>query len=100
MELGVAANIIAAVNLSAKIALLCGRYSLAVKDAKNDIERLQKEVNSVTHALQEVERLLQSPNSERLSAFQKLGDAVEDCLSQLTELNKKLEVGTTRKAMG
>ncbi|KAJ9656035.1 hypothetical protein H2201_008661 [Coniosporium apollinis] len=97
--LGVTANIIAIVDLSAKIASLCVQYSLAVKDAKNDIERLRGEVNSVTDVLREVERLLQGPDSARLSASQKLRDALKDCFSQLTELKKRLHPGKTRKAM-
>jgi hypothetical protein len=56
--LGVAASAIAVVELSAKIALLCVQYSLAVKHAEADIERLRGEVNTVTDLLRGVERLL------------------------------------------
>ncbi|EON63738.1 hypothetical protein W97_02966 [Coniosporium apollinis CBS 100218] len=97
--LGVTANIIAIVDLSAKIASLCVQYSLAVKDAKNDIERLRGEVNSVADVLREVERLLHRPDSAQLSASQKLRDALKDCFTQLIELKKGLDPGKTRKAM-
>ncbi|EON69685.1 hypothetical protein W97_08945 [Coniosporium apollinis CBS 100218] len=97
--LGVTANIIAIVDLSAKIASLCVQYPLAVKDAKNDIERLRGEVNSVTDVLRGVERLLYRPDSAQLSASQKLRDALKDCFTQLTELKKGLDPGKTRKAM-
>jgi hypothetical protein len=52
--LGVAANAIAVVELSTKIASLCVQYSLAVKHAKADIEHLGEEVNSVTELLRGV----------------------------------------------
>ncbi len=86
--------------LSTKIASLCVQYSSAAKDAKTDIERLRGEIDSVTDVSQEVEQLLHGLDSTRLSASQKLRDALNDCFLQLTELKKKLELGKTRKAMG
>jgi hypothetical protein len=97
--LGVAANVIAVVELSAKIASLCVQYSLAVKHAKADIERLGEEVNSVTELLRGVQRLLQRPDNPQLSTSQKLCDALKDCFSQLTRLDTKLDPGKTRKTM-
>lgn len=97
--LGVAANVIAVVELSAMIASLCVQYSLAVKHAKADIERLGEEVNSVTELLRGVQRLLQRPDNPQLSTSQKLRDALRDCFSQLTHLDTKLDPGKTRKTM-
>ncbi|KAI9782331.1 MAG: hypothetical protein M1839_005204 [Geoglossum umbratile] len=96
---GAAASVIAVVELSAKIASLCVQYSLAVKHAKTDIERLRGEVHSVTDLLQRVEQLLQRPDNTQLSASQKLRAALRDCFLQLTELKTKLDPGKTRKAM-
>ena len=45
--LGVAVRVIAVVEVSAKIASLCLEYSLAVKDAKTHITRLETEVKSL-----------------------------------------------------
>src|SRR2546423_5385235 len=97
--LGVAVNVINVVNLSAKIASLCIQYSRDVKNAKSDIESLQREVVSLSHTFQEVERLLHGPDSVRLSASQELRDAVENCLSQLTAIKTRLEPNKTSKAM-
>ena len=97
--LGVAANVIAVVELSAKIASLCVQYSLAVKHAKADIERLGREVNGVTDLLRAVEKLLQRPDNTQLSTSQKLHDALEGCFSQLTQLDTQLHPGKTRKIM-
>ena len=96
---GAAASVIAVVELSAKIALLCVQYSLNVKHAKTDIERLRGEVNSVTDLLRRVEQLLQGPDNTQLTTSQKLRDALRDCSLRLTELKTKLDPGKTRKAM-
>ncbi|KAI9834042.1 MAG: hypothetical protein M1819_003327 [Sarea resinae] len=97
--LGVAANVIAVVELSAKIASLCIQYSRAVKHAKLDIERLREEVISFAELLRAVERLLQGPDNKRLSTSQKLRDALGDCFLQLTQLNKTLDSGKKKKIM-
>jgi hypothetical protein len=97
--LGVVANVIAVVELSAKIASLCIQYSLAVKHAKADIERLGEKVNSVTDLLRAVEWQLQRPNNTQLSTSQKLHGVLQDCFSQLTQLNTKLDPGKTRKTI-
>ena len=81
--LGVAANIIALVDLCAKVALFCYQYSLAVKDAKNDITRLQGEVKSLRDVLGEVQQLLDGPDSAKLSASQKLLEALKDGFGKL-----------------
>lgn len=94
-----AASVIAVVELSAKIALLCIQYSRTVKHAKDDIERLGGEVNSVTALLQAVERLLQNPDNTQLSTSLKLHGALKDCFSQLAQLNTTLNPGKTRKLM-
>jgi hypothetical protein len=53
-----AASIITVADISAKVASLCFQYSVAVKDAKKDIENLQMKITSVKNALEEVRRLL------------------------------------------
>ena len=94
-----AASIIAVIDISAKVANLCFRYSAAVKDAKEDIERLQKKVVDITHVLEELKQLLGQPNETRLSATNKLVDSLKECLRQLQELETKLKPGKTRKAL-
>jgi hypothetical protein len=97
--LGVAASVIAVVDLSAKIASVCIQYSLAVKHAKADIERLGAEVDSLTKLLRGVEQLLKRPDKTQLAASQTLDDALQDCFSQLTQLSTALDPGKTRKTM-
>jgi hypothetical protein len=74
--LGVAANVITVVELSAKITSVCIQYSLEVKRAKADIERLGAEVDSLTKLLRRVEQLLKRPDKIQLAASQTLDDAL------------------------
>jgi hypothetical protein len=53
-----AASVIAVIDISAKIGSLCSQYSMAVKDAKNDIDRVQRKVGDITHILETIKQLL------------------------------------------
>jgi len=97
--LGAAASVIAVIDMSAKVASLCFQYSVAVKDAKEDIERLEREVKSIKSILEDVKRLLRGPDSAQLSASQKLLASLQDCFLQLKEMDARLEPGKARKAM-
>jgi hypothetical protein len=97
--LSAAANVIAVVDISAKIASLCFQYSVAVKNAKKDIGRLQRKVNDIKDVLGEVQQLLDGRDKTRLSATNKLLDSLKECFLQLEELKTQLEPGKTRKAM-
>ncbi|RYP07284.1 hypothetical protein DL764_002599 [Monosporascus ibericus] len=98
-----AASVGAIVDLSAKVASLCFRYSTAVKNAKTDIERVRGEVDRLKTILERAQRLLDSPNGARLQTSQPLSAGLDDCASQLAKLEEKLEEklnpGTARKRM-
>jgi hypothetical protein len=98
-----AASIIAAIDLSAKVASLCFQYYSAVKNAPSDVERLQGELETLKTTLRGAQRLLESPNGKRLQTSQGLRNGLIDCFSQLMELRsrleKKLSPGSARKAM-
>jgi hypothetical protein len=53
-----AVSVIAVVNISVKIVLLCCQYSVAVKDAKDDIERVRRKVSDITYILEMIKQLL------------------------------------------
>ncbi|KAH6900815.1 hypothetical protein B0T10DRAFT_431737 [Thelonectria olida] len=101
--LSLAANIIAVVELSAKIASLCVEYSKAVKNAKSDIKRLQNELGSLDVVLLEARKLLDGPGGARLQTAVQLQGALDDACSDLRKLimkmEEKLNVGNPRKAM-
>jgi predicted nuclease with TOPRIM domain len=94
-----AASVIAVVDTSAKITSLCFQYAVAVKDAKDDIKRLQRTVASIKNVLEQVKQLLDEQGKSLLSATHKLLDSLEECRQQLTQLESQLEPGKTRKAM-
>jgi hypothetical protein len=97
--LSAAASVTAIVDISAKIASLCFQYSVAVKDAKKDIDRLQRTVTDVKNVLEEVKYLLDRQDKPRLSTTHKLSDSLEQCHQQLQGLKAQLEPGNTHKAM-
>lgn len=94
-----AASVIAVIDLSAKIATLCFQYSLAVKDAKEDIERLQRKVSDIKKILGEVRQLLDEQDKTLLSATYKLSDSLKRCFQQLEELSTQLKPRRTHKVM-
>ncbi|RSL44392.1 hypothetical protein CEP54_014706 [Fusarium duplospermum] len=99
--LGVAANVIAVVDLSAKVTSACAAYLKAVKNAKTDIERLQNELRRLDVVLHGAERLVKSPNGSKLQTMEQLEKPLSDASSQLQTLITRLEEkqGKTRRAM-
>jgi hypothetical protein len=94
-----AASVIAVIDISAKIVSLCFRYSMAVKDAKDDIERVQRKLSDITHILEQIKQLLNSQDRTRLSTTQGLFGSLAQCLAKLEGLQVELEPGKTRKTM-
>jgi DNA repair exonuclease SbcCD ATPase subunit len=97
--LSAAASVTAIIDISAKVASLCFQYAVAVKDAKRDIERLQRTITDVKNILEKVKQLLDEQDKTRLSATRKLSDSLEECHQQLQELKTQLDPGKTRKVM-
>ena len=94
-----AASVIAVIDLSAKITSLCFYYSAAVKNAKKDIERLQRKVSDINDVFGQVKQLLDGRDKTLLSATHNLSDSLKECLLELEELKTQLEPGKTRKSM-
>jgi hypothetical protein len=72
-----AASVIAVIDISAKIVSLCFRYSMAVKDAKDDIEHVQRKLSDITHILEQIKQLLNSQDKTRLPTTQSSNRAPE-----------------------
>ena len=94
-----AASVIAVVDISAKVASLCFQYSLAVKDAKNDITRLQGKVGDVKGILEKITQLLDGPGKARLPTTDTLSVPLKQCLQDLQKIKADLEPGKTRRTM-
>ncbi|KAH6986760.1 hypothetical protein EDB80DRAFT_874790 [Ilyonectria destructans] len=90
--LSVASNIIAAVDLSTKVASLCLQYSKLIKNDKVDIDQLHREATNLKAVSKNAQKLLNSPNRRRLESSQELIVAVEDSLSTLQRLEQDLNV--------
>jgi hypothetical protein len=94
-----AASVIAVIDVSAKITSICYQYSKAVKDAKVDIERVQRKADDITHTLEKLKQLLDSQDKTRLPSTHGLLDALSKCLQELEDVKAKLNSGKTRKTM-
>jgi hypothetical protein len=94
-----AASVIAVIDISAKIVSLCFRYSVAVKGAKDDIERVQRKLSDITHILEQIKQLLDSQDKTRLPTTRGLFSSLAQCLAELEGLQVELEPGKTRKTM-
>ncbi|KAK6356044.1 hypothetical protein TWF718_000418 [Orbilia javanica] len=96
---GTAANAIAIIEVSVKIASLCLVYSKAVKNAKDDISRLQIKVEGLENVALEVKRLLSDDRNSELSTSQNLERAVASCLKQMNSVQERLNQSKGRKTM-
>ena len=93
------ASVIAVIDISIKITLLCFQYSTAVKDAKKDIERVQRRLGDITRVLEKIKELLNRRDKTRLSITCELFTSLKQCLRELEELKAELEPRKTHKAM-
>lgn len=97
--LGAAANIIAVVDISAKVAALCLRYSKEVAGARTDIDRLHSHVKQLNTILQAAKRLADGPSADSLDMSRELIKSFHECAAELQKLEDKLAPSGTRQAM-
>lgn len=95
--LGLAASVIAVVDLFVKVGVLCSLYCADLKKAPRDVRHILNEADKLTATLKDVERLLASPNAVKINASQNIHRSVADCRQQLDDLAAKLEEGTKYK---
>ncbi|KAJ0306108.1 hypothetical protein Brms1b_010559 [Colletotrichum noveboracense] len=96
---GVAANVIAVVDLSAKVASLCFQYSKEVAGARADIQRLRTQVEHLETVLRATQRLVEGIKGRPLLTSQELVGSISDCIVDLERLEKKLNPNPARTAM-
>ncbi|KAH6988809.1 hypothetical protein BKA56DRAFT_245826 [Ilyonectria sp. MPI-CAGE-AT-0026] len=97
--LGIAANVIAVVDISIKVASLCVQYARDVKMAAADIERLKIEVTNLQRVTEAVQGLLNNPSSAKLDESQRLENNLNHSRLLLETLELRLTPRTSRKAM-
>jgi hypothetical protein len=98
-EIGLVASVIAVIDLSAKVASWCSEYYANVKNAKDDMKRLQEETQRLKEILKHVQSLCDSPKGAKLQASQDLRDGVKDCETYLVQLGTRLAPRTRQKVM-
>lgn len=96
---GLAASVIAIVELSAKLATLCLQYSTSVSRANTEVTNLRTKLNDLSTSLQGLSRLLESQSAGTLPVSQDLTKSLDGCMAELTRLQAKLDPGKARKAM-
>jgi hypothetical protein len=94
-----AANVIAVIQLAGSIIEICGGYIKKVKNAKEDILRLQNELAGLTKVLQALRELLCKSDGIKLTSTQALFDHVTECDSTLTRLKEKIDRKTAERPM-
>ncbi|RYP13088.1 hypothetical protein DL765_007037 [Monosporascus sp. GIB2] len=96
---GLAASVIAIIDLSAKVANLCFQYSTAVGNARADITCLRTRLDDIGTSLQGVRHLLDGQNYQELATSRELVDSLNGCTSELAQLQSRLDPGKAHKAM-
>ena len=98
-ELGLVTNVIAVVDLSARITLSCPQVlSRGLKILKRILERFEQEINSVSKLLRHVKTLLEGAHKTSLSTLDGLKTALAEC-ERSYKSNTVLPPGKGRKIM-
>lgn len=98
MELSVAASAMTVVQLTGTTVAICQTYLNNVRNAKQDIQRLQEKIIALAQVLQSLNELLRGSNSTKLTTHD-LVDNIAACSSALTKLKERIDPETTRRRM-
>jgi hypothetical protein len=97
--LGIVTGVATILELSAKAADLCLKYFRAVSKAQSDIRRLGDGLRGLSIAIEGAGRLLAGSHATTLTTSRRLLDLTDECKSELTELQKRLDLGTSPRQM-
>lgn len=89
--IGEAASIIAVIQITQSVFDLCSEYYGAVKDAENEIRRLQDELTGLNEVLQKVQKLFEDGGKQQFQISREFNQALENCRSLLDKLKNRLE---------
>ncbi|KAE8389669.1 hypothetical protein BDV23DRAFT_184267 [Aspergillus alliaceus] len=93
-----AASVIAVIQLTGTIIQICSTYIGKVKDAKEDIIRLQQSIKALAVVLGALNKLLHESKGSELSTSRKLLSDVAFCSSTLTKLRERIDPDSTQKS--
>lgn len=88
---GVAANVIAVIDMTIKVTTLLFQYSTAVKNAWDEIKRLIEVIEGLKATLEGAQKLLESPNGARLKTSHSVRGKLDDCHTQLAAIESRLQ---------
>lgn len=97
--LGSVSSIITVAQVAGAVAKLCGGYILDVKDARQDIERLQKQTAALRDVVDRLSEMSDPKKSKSVSLSTHVMDSINRCLEDLQELHDRLQPKTKHKAM-
>ncbi|KAH7187768.1 heterokaryon incompatibility protein-domain-containing protein [Fusarium oxysporum] len=97
--LSLGASVIAIIELSTKVTTLCLKYSIAVRSAEADIILLQTQLNDLRISLARTKHLSNDRNNQDFATSRKLVDTLDGCISQLVQLQSRLDPGETPDIM-
>ncbi|VUC35023.1 unnamed protein product [Clonostachys rosea] len=92
--LGLVSSIITVVELFGKIAVHCSVYCADMKSASSEVRQIIDEASRLGSTLNDVERLLDGPNGASIGSSPNIQRTVDECKTQMKELDAKLERGT------
>ncbi|KAF4901904.1 Vegetative incompatibility protein HET-E-1 [Colletotrichum fructicola] len=101
---GVLANVIAVVDLSVKLEIVCGEYISKARNAKEDIRKLKEESDALARIVGQIQDLLGDKSTEKnhrrqLNASAMFRQDVERCEKMLLELTERLDPGKNPSRM-
>jgi septal ring factor EnvC (AmiA/AmiB activator) len=91
--IGLAASVIAVLQLSDQVIRVTRRYIAGVRSAKSDIQAFEKEVSSLKRVLEELEAFLKQTEKEptRLSATRGCESSLDDCHKTMESIFQTLK---------
>ena len=89
--LSCAANVFAAVELTASVVKICARFITEVKNARDDIITLQRSVADLGGILRQLKEFLESSDRSRSFVSASLIESLNDCLLDLGTLNRRID---------
>ncbi|KAL5596735.1 uncharacterized protein BROUX77_006683 [Berkeleyomyces rouxiae] len=95
--IGIAANLIAVVDLTVKISSACLKYSKDVKNASADIEMLSQEVMSLQRVTEQIQALLNKSDGKKLKSSMGLVKSLEESKTKLQSISDNLKPSKTYK---
>jgi hypothetical protein len=97
--IGEAASVIAVIELSAKVASLCFKYSTKVAGAKEEITNLQNELDDFERVARNLKHQLDQPGGLKLSTLPEIKRALGRTNGQLKEVDEKLDNKKSRNPL-